>query len=347
MSEKAAQPESALNNSVSNALGLLDQNRLAGIISQNFLTGPEESAGQTDNTTEVEDKPAQESEQETEVEEVLSQSEEEANEEEQEQEPEEEQSSEEPEEEHDGLPRGVQKRISKLVAKQKAAKEEAEAALAKVKQLEQELEAAKKADAPKPSVQVSDFVASLESVDDVEREFNNAVDVILWTEENPDGAVIKLADGTERELSAEEIRAMRKTAIRRKDVELPARRRFLEQQTAYEQATVQEYGWWKKPDSAEYQVAQQVIRDFPELRKRPDWKHIAGVFVEGLAARQARLKKAAAPKQEAPKRAPSQPGVSVAKAKPSGAEQKQDIINKFASNPTSQSLSEVLKQIGI
>lgn len=326
---------------VDRALGLLDQDKLASLLSSNFLSEQEpksEAPTEPIAAEEEQDASTEEGDQ------VLSQPEPEQEEEEET----EEQPAEEEEEEQSNLPRGVQKRIAKLAAAKRAAKEAAEAAQAKVAELEAKLDAAKQ-EAPaatKSRPVASEYTAQLKSIDAVEDALRSAVDVILWTEENPEGGVIPLADGSERELTAEEVRQMRKTAIRRKEVELPARRKFLEQEAQYDAPTVQEYPWWKKPEAPEYQVAQKILRDMPELKGRPDWKHVVSVFIEGIAARQHRLTKAKATAPAAPKKAPAQPGATVA-AKSTGADKALEAKRRFAREMRSDSLAEVIKAAGL
>lgn len=339
--ENAQATDGAENStSVGNALGLLDQSKLASLIAGGDIL----SSGDEVKPTETADVAVEEGENQTDSEsEDASDTTDSAKSEEAET------SADDTDEENhsNDLPRGVQKRISKLVAKKKAAEIEAKQAQEKVVELEAKLNQVKTEPARKP--QTSEFSERLQSIDDVEREAQSALDVLMWTEENPDGAVVTLADGSERELTSEDVRAMRKTALRRKEIELPARRKYLEAESQFDGPTVQEYNWWKKPDTTEYQIAQQLIKDFPEIKsRRPDWKHIVGLFVEGISSRQARLGKAAKPVAKvAPKRAPSQPGV----VSPAISSQTETSLSnarrQFASDRSQSSLADVLKAMGI
>jgi len=343
--ENAQATDGAENStSVGNALGLLDQSKLASLIAGGDIL----SSGDEVKPAEAANVAVEEGENQTDSEsEDASDSNDSDTSDEKSEEAEVSQNDTDEEDHQSDLPRGVQKRISKLAAKKKAAEAEAKQAQSKVAELEAQLKQAKAEPARKP--QTSEFSERLQSIDDVDREAQSALDVLMWTEENPDGAVVTLADGSERELTFEDVRAMRQTALRRKEIELPARRKYLEAESQFDGPTVQEYNWWKKPDTTEYQIAQQLIKDFPEIKsRRPDWKHIVGLFVEGISSRQARLGKAAKPVAKVvPKRAPSQPGV----VSPAISSQTETSLSnarrQFASDRSQSSLADVLKAMGI
>jgi hypothetical protein len=182
-------------------------------------------------------------------------------------------------------------------------------------QLEQELQTVKSS-VPAKHQDQTDFAESLDTYEQVKSEYDKAVEVLLWCEDNMDGGVITLPDGTEHELSDRDVRAMKRTAIKRKEVELPARLNYLQQQAQADAQVVADFPWWGRQETEEYQVAQQIIRDFPELKKRrADWKHLAGLVVLGAKTYAEQKAKAKSPQQQI-RRAPAQPGVS--KAPPSG-----------------------------
>jgi len=202
--------------------------------------------------------------------------------------------------------------VDSEVAAKKAAQAELEAQKARLAELQKELETAKSS-APARQVDVSDAVERLTTLEQVKEERQRALDVILWCEENPDGGSITMPDGTEKDLTDQEVRSMKRLAIRRKEIELPAREEYLQQQKYVEAEVVKDFPWWNKPETEEYQTAQQILREFPELKKRrADWKHVAGLLVMGI---QAYGEKKAQKKPVAPiKRAPAQPAVKAAPA---------------------------------
>lgn len=249
------------------------------------------------------------------------------------------------EEDVDGsqLSRGVQKRINKLVAAKKAAQAKLQEQEAKVAAMQRELEAAKSLAATTRQQSVSSEIESLNSIPEVEAEYKRAVDVLLWCEENPDGGEIKSPDGQIIELTDKQVRAMKKAALRNKEVELPQRYKYLQEQQAAAPMILQSFPWLNKPESQEYQAAQNVLQDFPEIRRRPDYLHLVGVFVEGLKAYTERASntKAAAPI----KRAPAQPSV---KAPPAPAKDDSVRASKVFLQDTSSrdGLSSLLKAKG-
>jgi prefoldin subunit 5 len=289
-SQPDAGSQEAAENPVAQKLGLMDERDLSDLLKSSFLN-EEEAAPAT---------------QEQEPEQAVDSS------------GEDDQLADDDSEQHDGssLTRGVQKRISKLVAAKKAAQSELEAQKAQLAQLQQELESLKTS-APAKQQAPSEFAEQLDTPEKVQSEYEKAVEVLLWCEENLDGGVITLPDGTEHELSDKEVRAMKRTALKRKEVELPARLNYLQQQAQADSQTLTDFPWWNKRETEEYQVAQQILRDFPEVKRRPDWKHLTGLVVLGAKTYAEMKAKSKAPQQPI-RRAPVQPGVTKAPPAASG-----------------------------
>ena len=293
MNENEAQPDSGNQEAevspVAQKLGLMDERGLSHLLKSSFL-----DEGEVAPTTQEQD----------ESEAVDSSSEDD-------------QQADDDSEHHDSssLTKGVQKRINKLVAAKKAAQSELESHKARLAELQQELETAKSS-VPAKQQDQTEFSEKLNTFEQVKGEYDKAVEVLLWCEDNMDGGVISLPDGTEHELSDKDVRAMRRTAMKRKEIELPARLSYLQQQTQADAQVATDFPWWGKQETEEYQVAQQVIRDFPEVKRRPDWKHLTGLMV--LGAKTYAEAKAKGKAQGQPiRRAPVQP--SSAKAPPSQA----------------------------
>lgn len=292
MNENEAQPDSGNQEAevspVAQKLGLMDERDLSDLLKSSFL-----NEGEAAPATQEQDEP----------EAVDSSSEDD-------------QQADEDSEHHDSssLTKGVQKRINKLVAAKKAAQSELESHKARLAELQQELETAKSS-VPATQQDQTEFSETLNTFEQVKGEYDKAVEVLLWCEDNMDGGVITLPDGTEHELSDRDVRAMRRTAMKRKEVELPARLNYLQQQAQADAQVTADFPWWGKQETEEYQVAQQIIRDFPELKKRrADWKHLTGLVV--LGAKAYAESKAKGKTQSQPiRRAPVQP--SSAKAPPS------------------------------
>jgi hypothetical protein len=289
MNENEAQPDSGNQEAevspVAQKLGLMDERDLSDLLKSTFLN-EEETAPVT---------------QEQEPEEVVDSS------------GEDDQLTEDDSEPHESssLTKGVQKRINKLVAAKKAAQSELEANRQYVAQLQQELQAVK-ASVPVKQQDQTDFSESINTFEQVKAEYEKAVEVLLWCEDNMDGGVITLPDGTEHELSDKDVRAMKRTAIKRREIELPARLNYLQQQAQADAQVVADFPWWGKQETEEFQVAQQLVRDFPELKKRrADWKHLAGLVVLGAKTYAEQKAKAKSQGQQI-RRAPVQPGVTKA-----------------------------------
>ena len=253
-----------------------------------------------------------------------------------------EEESDQPEADESSLSKGVQKRINKLVAAKKAAQAELDAQKETLAKLQAELDSAKNS-APAKTPEVSDFVASLESPQKVKEEYDKALEVILWCEENADGGVIP-HNGQEIELTAAEVRAMKRTAIKRKEIELPNRMQYLQQQIEADQAAVKDFPWYNNPASEEYQFSQAVIKEFPEIKRRPDYKHVVGLLALGAKAyNEMKAKKPAAPI----KRAPVQPAVKAPPAQTSQSEIAKARQN-FAKNTSDKGgLTDMVKAMGL
>lgn len=297
-----SQPDSGSQEAVSipvaDNLGKFSEASIADFIKNNFLD--EEGAA-----------PAKEEQQtESETEEPVA---EESSDTEPEVQDEVDQSSDEEEVDGSQLSRGVQKRINKLVAAKKAAQAKLQEQEAKLAAMQRELEATKSLATTKRQESVSSEIEALNSISEVEAEYKRAVEVLIWCEENADGGEIQGPDGQTIELTDKQVRTMKKVALRNKEVELPQRYAYLQQQNAASAQIKQNFPWLNKPESQEYQAAQNVLQEFPELKRRPDYMHLVGVFVEGLKAFTERQ---ASSKQAAIKRAPVQPSVKAPPAPP-------------------------------
>lgn len=253
-----------------------------------------------------------------------------------------EEESDQPEADESSLSKGVQKRINKLVAAKKAAQAELDAQKATLAQLQAELESAK-ASTPVRQPEVSEFTATLDTPKKVEEEYHKALEVILWCEDNADGGVIPMPNGEEHELTAAEVRAMKRTAIKRKEIELPQRMQYLQQQIAAETQVVKDFPWYSNPASEEYQFSQQVARDFPELKRRPDWKHVVGLLTLGAKTyNEMKTKKPATPI----KRAPAQPSVKAAPPQTSQSEISKARQNFARNSSDTKGLTDLVKAMG-
>ena len=323
-SQPDAGSQEADSTPVANNLGRIDERSLADFVKSNFLNEEEAAPAKEEQA-----------EPEIETEEPITDSEVEA-------EGEADQSTDEEGEPESSLSRGVQKRINKLVAAKKAAQAKLQEQEARLISMQQELEATK-ASTPTVRQDASNSFESITSVQELEKEFKQAVNVIVWCEQNPDGGEIPMPNGETLEVTSRQVQTMKSIAIKNKDLEIPTRYQYLQQQQVADPTIVQDFPWYKKPESPEYQAAMAIVRDFPEIKRRPDWKHLAGIVVEGLKAYTDRKSK---PTTTAPiKRAPSQPAL---KAPPSVSKDDTKHAQKSFLKDTSSrdGLSDLVKAMG-
>jgi hypothetical protein len=325
-SQPDAGSQEAGSTPVANNLGRLDENSLADFVKSNFLN--EEGAAPATEE--------QQAEPEVETEDPITEPEVEAEDEA------DQSTNEEGDAEESSLSRGVQKRINKLVAAKKAAQAQLEEREARLAQMEREIQALKSV--PQTTAPtISDAVEALSSPEEINAEYQRALFVLDWCEDNPDGGVITDPNGAEVELDVQQVRAMKKLARRRKEVELPARLQYLNQKSQIEPVLATKHPWMRKPESEEYRVAQQVLRDFPEVKRRPDHMHLVAALIEGLkvfAERDSGKTKVAPIK-----RAPAQPSV---KAPPKVDKDESSRAQKSFLKDTSSrdGLSDLVKAMG-
>jgi len=275
-----------------------DQAKLADIIGDSFLGGKESSA----------ESPADENgdseAQATSEEDVHSQETETTNDQDLTEDSEEtEETKSEDEEIERGLPKGVKKRIDKLSAKRREAEAEVERLKQEVERLSQE------ATKPAQTPTADNPYANLSTLEEVNREVEQAKQIRRWCEMNPDGAVVTGKDGTEVEYSAEEVRNIKIKALDALEEHLPKRMNYLQNYQQMEQVVTKEYPWWKDKSARERQIAESFIKHFPEIQKFPDYKMVVGDYIRGIQAREAKSK------QTSPAKAPSQPRPSAAPAR--------------------------------
>ena len=236
-----------------------------------------------------------------------------------------EQAAEEGDGDEDGLTADVQasvdKRIGKEVRKRKEALEAKEAAEAEAAELKRKLEEAEMrakeageaaADFVPPATEANPF-ASLNSIDEVQKEMLRAEQTMEWAEDNPDGALLQTEEG-EREFTAEDVREIKKKASRALRRQLPEQQAYLQARDTLEPKALESYPWWKDKSSSEFQSAMQLLRQMPELARFPDYKFVVGDYLAGRGLRENPPAKQGAAKVA--KKAPSQPTAPTAEPAP-------------------------------
>jgi hypothetical protein len=202
-------------------------------------------------------------------------------------------------EQEDGVPKHVQKRIDKITAKRR----EAEAESDRLRKELEELRANKNEAVPAPTRSKNPF-RSITDDAALQKAVEQARQVRDWCEENPYGGEIPRSDGTAVHVDETEVRRMKIQALKDLEKNIPEQSQFINARKHFDPLAEQEYPWWKKKDTKEYQTAVALLKNFPELTDFPDYKLVIGDFVLGMQARQA---KKAVRTESSPRRAPIQP----------------------------------------
>lgn len=187
--------------------------------------------------------------------------------------------------EEDTLSKGVQKRIDKLTAKRKQAEEEATRLRNEVDTLKQELTQSKASgEANQTSVNdASNPFASLNTKVDVEKEAEQARWLRYKCMENPNGFVMG-----DSEYGPEDVSRMLVNATKAIEVHLPKQMNKIHAYETVKPIAEAEYPWWKTPQAKEYQLAQQVINNFPQFKNHPDYMLFVGDYIRGYLARESK-----------------------------------------------------------
>lgn len=267
---------------------VFDTKQIADIFSRQFLGGEEQNgtpeSQESQEPAEVE--PTAEEQDST----VLSQEEETKSDEE---------SSDvksEDEELDNGLPKGVKKRIDKLTAKRREAEAEVERLRSEVERLSQE------AQRPAQIPRSDNPFANVTTMDGLQKEVEQAKQIRRWCELNPDGAVVTRENGEEVEYTAEEVRRIKIKAMDALDEHIPKQAQYINALNQYDAIATKDYTWWKDRSSQERQMAESIIKSFPEILRAPDYKLVIGHLITGMKVYEGSKKG-----QAVLQRAPSQP----------------------------------------
>jgi hypothetical protein len=307
----------------------LDDESLTHLLRTTLFSGPdEEQLAQAEIEPEVET--AEEPEEVTEEVETTETESDEPTDEAEEAE-EDEPKEEEPKDESPQFSKGVQKRIDKLVAQKKEAEE-------KLRALTEEVEQSKTManTSEKEFIPVGDGINpyfKLQTEREVQGEIQHARSIRRWAEENADGAVVKGKDGNEVDYSAEDIRQIKLNAIDALEEHLPKQLGYVTSRKSFDAEAERLYPFWKQRQSTEYQLANTILREFPELQKFPDFRISLGDMVAGRLAREGAAKKRL---PVVTKKAPAMPRSTLAPARSDSATAKYSQADQsFRQNPTS------------
>jgi len=316
----------------------LDTEGLTSLLRQTLFADPEEQQTQAETETDTEEEEPESSEEVAEDETDSEDSETESNVEDDNADEAEESKADDEDKQDKKLSKGVQKRIDKLVAQKKEAEAKLNALAEKLAETESQAANSQK------EVIVSDKGLNpyfkLQSDTDVHAEIRNARQVRRWAEENPDGAVVAGKDGQEIEYSAEDIRKIKLNAIDALEEHLPSQLNYIQTRKQFDAEAEKTYPFWKQRSSQEYQYANALIREFPEIQKFPDFKLSIGDMIEGKRIRESKVKPTSAIKK-----APSNPKQTAsAPIQTSKSLKSRSTEEAFRKNPNQDSLKALLAE---
>tara|TARA_R110002020_G_scaffold125207_2_gene282321 strand:- start:7042 stop:8106 length:1065 start_codon:yes stop_codon:yes gene_type:complete len=238
--------------------------------------------------------------------------------------------------------KGLLKRIDKLTAKRKDAESKVDTLEDEIKILRAELE--NKEELKEVPVHKSNNpYAHLKSVSAVEKEIEQAEEIMEWAEDNSDGVEVTNSKGEEIEYSREDVSQIKKNARRALRKHLPEQANYLREEIDVSQKVEQIFPYWKDRSSNGYQEAMEIIKNRPSLKQYPTWKADVTMFQLGLQAykemttdKQPKAKPVKAPNQ------PSAPTEAPVVSKPAQAKSASARKN-FNSEPTADALANVLE----
>jgi hypothetical protein len=156
--------------------------------------------------------------------------------------------------------------------------------------------------------------------------------------ENPNGFILG-----ETEYGSEDVSRMLVNATKAVEEYLPKQMARIEVESQIKPIAEAAYPWWKSPQSQEYQVAQQILRTAPELKKFPDWQIWIGDAIAGMKMRESATKSSQTQKK-APVQ-PVRPTAAPAKISRNEASAKQ-ATSRFAKSTSADDLAKVLLSKG-
>jgi len=214
-------------------------------------------------------------------------------------------------------PEWLQKRIARFTRQKGDLERKLQATETERQQLQSEVERYKSAPAPEPPVPVvvseSDPASGIRNELQLEQAAIQARTLKRWCERNPEGGVLQVPDGkggySTREFTGEQVRAMKEATEDDLEQHFPRRREYLRAEQAHSSEALREFTWLTDRNSPQFAKFRKALADYPQIRLRPDWVSATAIFVEGLEAREARMKAAAKPPVAKPKPATPPPKV--------------------------------------
>lgn len=238
------------------------------------------------------------------------------------------------------LPKGVQKRIDKLTAKRKQAEEEVASLRKEMEALKQLVTESQQSSAKEETsvTNADNPFSTLKSKAEVDKEVEQARWLRYKCMENPQGFILG-----ETEYGPEDVSRMLVNATKAIEEYLPKQMARIDAESKIKPIAEAAYPWWKSPQSQEYQMAQQILRTAPELKKFPDWQIWIGDAIAGMKMRESATKPAQAQKK-APVQ-PVRPTATPAKLSRTEATAK-SAVSRFAKTTSADDLAKVLLSKG-
>jgi len=188
------------------------------------------------------------------------------------------------EETEDKSTRKLEKRIDKLTRRRKEAETLAESLKTENEQLKADIE---KRSVIKLEATPEDPLADLDDATELEAKVSAAKKVRAWALQNPDGATVTNADGSERYVDrAEMAKFIAQTDALLSD-HAPARREYLRERAAILPEAKATYPALFKAGSEEHQVLVDTLKRVPSLKRLPGYELVIGDALAGMKLRHA------------------------------------------------------------
>jgi hypothetical protein len=191
--------------------------------------------------------------------------------------------------------KGVQKRLAKLTALRREAEE-------KASRLEQEVADLKRSKAVTRTDAQNPF-AQIESVGDLQAEFERQRKIRLFCERYPDGYY---PEGEGEPVSKDNIAKAKVRAIQAIEEDLPRQMAFINESEKAKGFARSEFSWLNDPTDERTEKVKAFVNAMPEIRRFPDYEIYAAHMVNGMMSYKAQKTMA----QSAQRRVPVQPSMS-------------------------------------
>lgn len=190
--------------------------------------------------------------------------------------------------------KGMQKRLDKLTALRRDAEERAQ-------KLEEEVAELKRSKAVVNTQSPNPF-AQLESVSDIQAEFEKQRKIRLFCERYPDGYY---PEGEGEPVPKENIAKAKVRALQAIEEDLPKQLVFIEEKDKAKKFARSEFGWLNDPTDDRTTKVKAFVDAIPEIKRFPDYEIYAAHMVNGMTSYKAQKSIA----QTSQRRVPVQPSM--------------------------------------